>query len=274
MELPFDEILVPLDGSRLAERALAPALELVERIGVPLRLVSRALPGEEEELASYLAGLADRHADVTDVETSVEERDAIPSAIAANVGGGTLVCMSTHGHSGPVRVLIGSVASALLRAIDVPALVVGPKVPDPATIGDGRIVACLDGSHLAERTVEPAHRWSRALGLPLWLVQVVPPGLEVEERTHGDVSEGAYLAGLAASVGEVTGWDVLHDTDPADAIVAMDGRDPVAVLVLATRGRSGWSRLALGSVTSTVMREATVPVLVVPAGREPDTASL
>lgn len=274
MELPFDEILVPLDGSRAAERALAPALELVERTGVPLRLLSRALAGEEEQLTAYLADLADRHAGVTDIETEVEERDAIPDAIAAAMGSGTLVCMSSHGHSGPVRAVIGSVASALLRAIDVPALVVGPNVPDPATIGGGRIVACLDGSDLAERTLEPAQRWSGALGLPLWLVQVVPPGLAVEERTHGDVVEGAYLAGLAGAVGGVAGWDVVHHNDPAAGIVALDGVDPLALLALATRGRSGWSRLVLGSVTSTVIRHSTVPVLVVPAGPDPDGASL
>jgi nucleotide-binding universal stress UspA family protein len=274
VDMPFDEILVPLDGSRAAERALAPALELVERTGAPLRLLSRALAGEEEQLTTYLSELADRHAGVTDVETEVAEQDAIPDAIAEALGSRTLVCMSSHGHSGPVRAIIGSVASALLRSIDVPALVVGPNVPDPATIGSGRIVTCLDGSELAERTLEPAQEWSSALDLPLWLVQVVPPGLAVEEQTHGDVVEGAYLAGLATAMGGVAGWDVVHHADPAAGIIGQDGVGPIAVLVLATRGRSGWSRLVLGSVTSAVTRESTHPVLVVPAGPDPDGASL
>src|SRR5918995_4366997 len=62
VETPFTEILVPLDGSPAAERALAPALELVRRTGVPLRVLSRARPDEKETRADYLAGAGDRHA--------------------------------------------------------------------------------------------------------------------------------------------------------------------------------------------------------------------
>lgn len=272
MDLPFDEIFVPLDGSRTAERALAPAVDLVRRTGVPLRLVSRALAGEEDELTRYLAELAERHAAVAEVETAVEAREAIPEAIAAQVGPGTLVCMTTHGRSGPVRTLLGSVAAALLRLIDVPALLIGPEVRDPAVVDGGRVVACLDGSELAEQTLGPAQRWARAFGLPLHLVQVVPPGLPVGELTDHDVVEEAYLAGLGADLAAVEGWDVLHDDDPARAIVGLaDGGEPVALLVVATRGRGGWSRLVLGSVTESVLRRATVPVLVVPvvSDREP-----
>lgn len=265
MDRPFDEIVVPLDGSRTAERALSPALDLVARTGVPLRLVSRALPGEREQLTAYLADVADRHADITDVETVVAERESIPDAIADVAGPGSLICLSSHGHSGPAEVFIGSIASSVLRATAVPALVIGPAVPDPATLGGGPVVACLDGSDLAERTIEPARRWSVGLGLPLWLVQVVTPGLTLEQDTGGDVLEGAYLAGLAEAVGGVASWDVLHDDDPARALTGLHAAEPVAVLVVATHGRSGWDRLVLGSVTSSVVRHATVPVLVVPA---------
>jgi hypothetical protein len=58
VQTPFTDILVPLDGSQAAERALVPALELVRRIGVPLRVLSRALPDEKEALAEYVAGVA------------------------------------------------------------------------------------------------------------------------------------------------------------------------------------------------------------------------
>jgi nucleotide-binding universal stress UspA family protein len=76
----FEQILVPLDGSPAAERALVPALELVRRSGVPLRLLSRALADEKEHLAGYLAELTDRYAAATDVETQVVDREAIPDA--------------------------------------------------------------------------------------------------------------------------------------------------------------------------------------------------
>jgi nucleotide-binding universal stress UspA family protein len=59
---PFTDILVPLDGSPTAERALGPALELVRRTGAPLRVLRQALADDAEIAAGYLANVADRHA--------------------------------------------------------------------------------------------------------------------------------------------------------------------------------------------------------------------
>lgn len=270
MEAPFTEVLVPLDGSPAAERALRPALELVARTGVPLRVLSRALPHEEEELAGYLAGLADRYAAVTDVETEVVERDAIPDAVLEGVVPGSLVCMSAHGRGGLSRALMGSVADAVLRSLREPALVVGPHLAEGAAFV-GRIVACFDGSEASSRTLVPAQRWSAALGLPLWLMEVGDPkSLPADWVTHGDVHETGHVASLAARLGGVEGWDVLHDRDPAHALVDMAASPsrPTALLVMATHGRTGWDRLRLGSVTSATVHRATVPVLVVPAAPE------
>jgi nucleotide-binding universal stress UspA family protein len=79
--VPFSDILVPLDGSPIAERALEPALELVRRTRVPLRVLRRSFADEAETAAAYLADVADRHAGVTDVETQVLDRDSVPDAI-------------------------------------------------------------------------------------------------------------------------------------------------------------------------------------------------
>ena len=68
-------------------------------------------------------------------------------------------------------------------------------VPAATTLGRGRVVACLDGSELAERTLGPAKAWARCLGRPLWLAQVAPSGVPVERRSGGDVTEAGHLAG-------------------------------------------------------------------------------
>jgi nucleotide-binding universal stress UspA family protein len=272
VDAAFAEVVVPLDGSPEAERALAPALELVRRTGVPLRLISRVLQGEEETRSEYLAGLADRHAAVTDVETQVVRRDAIPDAILEAVVPGSLVCMSSHGRSGLSRAVMGSVAEALLRSMVQPALVVGPHVAERAAALDGRVVACIDGSDASLRTLEPAQRWAGALGLPLWLVEVgEPTGKPAEWATHGDAHEGGGLASLGARTAGVTAWEVLHARHPAEALVdlAASPSDPTALLVMATHGRTGWDRLRLGSVTSATVQRSTVPVLVVPASPVP-----
>lgn len=263
---PFTDVLVPLDGSPAAERAMRPALELVTRTGVPLRLLRRVFSDEAEEAAAYLADLTDRTAGVTDAETQIVDRDSIPDAIIEGLEPGTLVCMSSHGRGGAARAVLGSVAEALLRTIDRPTLVVGPRVTDDPLLR-GRIVACVDGSPESERTLVPAQRWAAALDLPLWLAEVGEPGVPAEWITGSDVSEAGHVAALARRLGHVEGWDVLHDRHPARALTDMAAGHqwPTALLVLATHGRTGWDRLRLGSVTAATVHEATRPVLVVPA---------
>jgi nucleotide-binding universal stress UspA family protein len=264
---PFTDILVPLDSSEAAERALQPALELVRRTGVPLRVMQRAFTDEVETAAAYLADVADRYADVTDVETIVVDRESIPDAILDGSGTGTLVCMSSHGRGGVARATMGSVAEALLRTIVRPVLVVGPHLGDTCTFA-GRVVACIDGSTESERTLEPARAWAAALGLPLWLVEVAEPSTPVEWTTRGGATESAHLARLARRFGDVAGWDTFHNRHPARELADLSASayQPTALLVMATHGRTGWDRLRVGSVTAATIHAAPVPVLVVPAG--------
>jgi nucleotide-binding universal stress UspA family protein len=271
---PFTDILVPLDGSMDAERALTPALDLATRTGVPLRLLRRASTDDKDVAAAYLAGVADRHAGRTAIETLVDDREPIPDTILDWLDLGTLVCMSSHGRGGVARAVMGSVAEGVLRRLDRPALVVGPHLSADASF-TGRIVACVDGSPESELTLEPARRWGRLLDRPLWLVEVAPPGPPPEWSTHGDVIESGHVARLAGGMDDVGGWDVLHDKHPAHALAGLGapGEDPTALLVMATHGRTGWDRLRLGSVTATTVHAASVPVLVVPAAPTPVTGA-
>jgi nucleotide-binding universal stress UspA family protein len=266
VDRPFADILVPLDGSPAAERALPPALALVRRTGAPLRVLSRVLADDKEELAQYLAGIADRYSGATDVETQVVDRESIPDAIAEGVGPGTLVCMSSHGRSGLARAVMGSIAEAFLRTLDRPVLMVGPHAGEGPWF-EGRIVACVDGSPESERTVEPATQWSTALGLPLWLVEVREAAAGEPPSPGDQPLMPAHAGELAVRTADVEGWDVLHDDDPARALVdfAASTTVPTALLVLATHGRTGWQRLRIGSVTSATVRNATLPTLIVPA---------
>jgi nucleotide-binding universal stress UspA family protein len=270
--VPFTDILVPLDGSPLAERALGPALDLSTRTGVPVRVLRRVFPDETEDGAAYLADLADRYAGTIDLETQIDDRASIPDAILDGLAPGSLLCMTSHGRGGIARAVMGSIAEAVLRTIDRPALVVGPDVDDRTPLA-GRVVACVDGSPASERTLEPARRWARALELPLWLVGVGDTGAPAEWVTGGDAMETGHLANLARRLGDVEGWEVLHDAHPAGALIDMAGATrpwPTALLVLATHGRTGWDRLRLGSVTTATVHGSPRPVLVVPVALAPE----
>jgi nucleotide-binding universal stress UspA family protein len=274
MSVPFTEILVPVDGSHAAERALGPAGELARRTGARLVLLSRIFTGEADVRMRYLASVAERHAPDLEVERRVVDRDSIPDAILEGLGRDTLVCMSSHGRGGLARGVMGSVTEALLRIIDRPTVVVGPHAGSDASF-HGRVVACVDGSPESERAIEPARRWASALGDPLWLVAVVDRAGPAEGAVDGDVVESGYLAALARAEG-VQAWDLLHSGSPARALadLAASETDPAALLVMATHGRTGWDRLHLGSVTTATIHAARVPVLVVPAGEHGGAAEM
>jgi nucleotide-binding universal stress UspA family protein len=134
-------ILVPLDGSPLAEMALPKALELLsDRPSATLILVraaeATALPGTDpieaqvavvQEAESYLAAVADRLREqgITGVVRSVWYSSAAKAIVeAARLRRVDLIVMTTHGRSGLSRALRGSVAESVLRHTLTPILLV------------------------------------------------------------------------------------------------------------------------------------------------------
>jgi len=137
-------VLVPLDGSMLAEGALGAAirfgregaklvlLRAVEMHGAPFLDPVDAQVAAIEEAEKYLAGVATRarESGATDVETSVWYGPPVDSiADAAQFRKADLIVMSTHGRSGFGRLMLGSVAESVLRATSTPILLLRPQTP-------------------------------------------------------------------------------------------------------------------------------------------------
>jgi glycine betaine transporter len=127
------------------------------------------------------------------------------------------------------------------------------------------IVASVDASPFSEQAIPVAQEWSATLGSQLWLVQVATPfsGPTPDVVVGGDVNEFAYLKHLSERAGDAN-FDVLHSRHPAKELADLVERWPVDVMVMATHGRSGWSRVTLGSVAMNVVHHAICPVLLVP----------
>lgn len=179
----YRSILVPLDGSALAERALAIAATLAARLQSDLHLVhvhrerivdeipTYGLSGEaaREAAETYVRGSADRvRADQGgNVSGSVLEGSAAGAIVAhAQAIGADLIVMASHGRTGASRFWLGSVADAVIRSATVPVLMVrggdgatpSPATPSPATASPlfERILVPLDGSELAEAVLPHA----------------------------------------------------------------------------------------------------------------------
>jgi nucleotide-binding universal stress UspA family protein len=145
----YEKILVPLDGSALAERAIRHAQEiargtrsevlLMQAVNFPLPVVPEAVlmpDGEwlaeaKKEAARYLEGIAAplREAGMR-VRTMLDERPPADAILhVATREEVDLIIMSTHGRGGFSRLLMGSVAESVFRATSRTVMLVKPERP-------------------------------------------------------------------------------------------------------------------------------------------------
>jgi nucleotide-binding universal stress UspA family protein len=273
----FPRIVVPTDGSQLSASAARAAAVYARRVGVPLTLFGVTFSeNNRTQLVEGLTTLVDEvGADlVVDVIVDVAGESMttgtyVADAILAEADAdGALVCIASHGHRGLGAALLGSTAEEVLRKSTRPVLIVGPRYEARPLRKDGMIVACLDGSTFGEQVLPVAQAWTETLSQHLWLVQVAAPNTD---RGAEVLHETAYLHSLTKGDPDVD-FDVLHGTHPAHELADLTGRWPVDLLVMATHGRSGWSRLTLGSVAMNVVHRAACPVLLVrPPAPQPAT---
>jgi nucleotide-binding universal stress UspA family protein len=147
----IQEILVPLDGSTLAEGALAPAATIAELFDAELVLVqivppltagsllpvtfaagydTEAVAWQRKQAQDYLeaigTALRERR---TRVRTTIVVGHNVSEALInlAHPERIDLVAIATHGRSGVQRLMLGSVADKLIRAAEPPVLVVRPR---------------------------------------------------------------------------------------------------------------------------------------------------
>lgn len=143
----FRHILVPLDGSALAEEALDLAVQVGEPAGAKYTLVQAISPvtvigphsteaiaaeyqaQHEKEAERALGELADRlRARGAEADVVVITHPSPAAAIldVAESRGADLICLATHGRTGLPRLFLGSVADKVVRSAKVPVLVVRP----------------------------------------------------------------------------------------------------------------------------------------------------
>jgi nucleotide-binding universal stress UspA family protein len=138
--MKLDKILVPLDGSVLAEAAIWTAVDLAEKEGATIILLraaeAHAMPGADaveaqviaiREAEEYLTAAVRRLKDrgCRHVQSHVWYGPAAAAIVeAANAQKADIIVMSTHGRTGLGRLILGSVAESVLRGTTTPILIV------------------------------------------------------------------------------------------------------------------------------------------------------
>lgn len=200
----YSRVLVPLDGSELAEGVLPYVAALVQGRGSRVYLLSVAqtargalwpfvdVPhGQEErrrveqELDGYLQATAERLEQVAaDVQVGVRfGRPADEILAFADDVDADIIAASTHGRSGISEWVFGSVTDRVLRGATCPVLLVRPGLERLAGRESERqtmyrrILVPLDGSELAEQVLPYVTALIRPNDVSIFLVSVLMTGL-------------------------------------------------------------------------------------------------
>jgi nucleotide-binding universal stress UspA family protein len=294
MMLEQGPILVALDGSELAEKALPYASALADALRTHLALVS-VWDGTDSDLASvlptvalemqqsadahyteYLNGIRARLAQ-PEIRTIVRTGDPSREIIkAADETGARMLVIATHGRSGIGRWFYGSTAGNLLRSSHLPILAVGPHSLERSdTVAIKHLMVPLDGSPLSEAALPVAGKLANALGAAVslvrvvrWAVQSYPYSLPDAyiPQVDDELEAGAktYLRRQEEALKSVANVDAFVVRGSiADGLLDVVEKKSVDLVVMTTHARSGLARAALGS-TADRMLQGQAPILLVP----------
>ncbi len=299
----FKHLLVPLDGSNLAEAALPYASVLAQDLGAHVTLVhivEENAPAEihgerhlrtEDEACKYLGEVAERYFPKS-VETTchvhTEKTRSVARGIAEHVSElePDMIVMSTHGKGGLRKIMAGDIAQQIIGRSRVPLFLVHPPDTQMVTPDQPRLkrfLVALDGDPEHDQAGLPvAANLAQATGaaLQLFLVvytmQTLPPKISATSKMLPsataatlDISESASKDYLAeqAKPWQDQGIPVTIEVargEPAQKILSAAIRNDSDLIVLATHGKAGISAFWAGSVAAPVITGSSKPLVLVP----------
>lgn len=288
-------VLVPLDGTMLAEQALPTAMSIARRRHGRMELFLVHEPRRRDGLEDWPWAVDSIQ---TDNDYIADKARAWSESLDGRVGfgagegeigraichrarevGASLIVMATHARTGFARLLSGSVGDTIVRQSHVPVLLLRPPASNRritrTPLHIRRVLIPVDATPAREELCDALNLVVDRGATELLLLQAIPP---LHRRVHGirridpvatqrlfDATEGA-LGDASATLAQATGCDVYPhiavDENPARAIRKFARRYSASLIAMTTHGR-GASRLFLGSVTDAVLRDGTSPLLVV-----------
>ena len=297
----YTRILLPLDGSKTAEKVLPYGRFLASTLKLPVELltaidiaeIAKRISAEKARYLTtliennirnseqYLRGIAGKFEDVS-VKCTVE-KGAAEEVIIERAGAdkGTLIGIATHGRSGINRWLLGSIAEKVLRGTTNPLLLIR-ATEEAKTEGEvtfKSVIVPVDGSELAECVLPTVAELAKALQLEVILFRAYT----IPYSALAADAEGFYLVPdeelIAAMRDEAVAYlekkaqtikklgvervsTIAEYGFAPDEIIALARKTPDNLIAMCSHGRSGVKRWVLGSVTETVVRHSGDPVLV------------
>jgi nucleotide-binding universal stress UspA family protein len=296
----FKNILVPLDGSKLAEAALPPAASLAQTLNAPVTLlhVIEENPPQEvhhdrhltesEEAAAYLKDVAGRafpkSVQVKSHVHTAEVKDVAASIIqhANEEFNPDLIVMCAHGQSGFRDLIFGGIAQQVLAGRLTPLLLLQPKIAESRPFALRRILVPLDSESMHDTSLPYAELLAKAYGAEIDLLTVVPTYATL---TGQKAAASSMLPATATALLEIKEQaakahlqnhcdELLRAGCTAKAQIARGGAATMIVktakklgadlIVLSTHRKAGIDAFWAHSVTPNVVRKTQIPLLLLP----------
>lgn len=295
----YNRILIPLDGSELAEVALPYARGLAEKFKGEL-VVLTVCPQTDAVYAAFGDDAEERRAgaeqylkqvaanlQAEDIEVTPEVklgRSAPTIVDTSEAVAADLMVIATHGRSGIARWVLGSTADKVLHAAQKPVMLIRTKdeQPDVRTANIfRRILVPLDGSAEAESVLPHVEALAQEFESEIILFRsvpqtayVVPVGTEgayamtespaelikAQMKDSTDYLEDIKRRFSAKGIPVTTG---VESGEPAEQIITLAQTNDAGLVAMCTHGRSGISRWAYGSVATKVLNGGNTPLLLV-----------
>ena len=293
-------ILVPLDGSKLAEAAIPVAASLAQTLGAPvtiLHVIEQDAPQEihkdhhltqADEAAEYLKQVAER-----DFPPEIKVNSHVHTAVVKDVSGSIvehatrefqpdLIVMCTHGEGGVRELLFGSIAQQVVAQGLTPVLLIRPDSNSLRPFNLERILIPLDTGPIHDASLPMARELARAYNSSIHLLTVIPTFSTVTGET---ATTSSLLPATTAALLEISAENAAEDLqghldemndanfsttaevargDPATEIVNLSEKLDVDLIVLTTHRKAGPAAFWAGSVAPKVARRARVPILLIP----------
>ena len=297
----YEKILVPLDGSELAEVTLPYAEELAGRLGSEITLVS-VLPFYSELAPDlnlrlrqyYIEKIVENTKEAAERYVKKPQGRAIKVESRILVGNSAeeiveyankedidLIVMATHGRTGISRWALGSVANKVVRATKRPVGLIRAKGARPDVRQKGilnKALVPLDGSKEGEAVIPYVEELALKLKAEVILLQVLSTSYQaITAERYGYVSYTAqqmesdkafarnYLEKVGARL-KRKGMTVKSEVRlgiAAEEIIKLADEMYADVVAMSTHGRSGIGRWVFGSVADRVLHEGNTPLLLV-----------
>jgi nucleotide-binding universal stress UspA family protein len=295
----YEKILVPLDGSELAEVALPYAEELAGKLGseVTLLHVCESADAQYHHMHQlYMQKMV--AATKRGVKKYFEKPDDKSITVRSSILSGhpaeqivdfaekrriDLIIIATHGWSGIRRWMLGSVADKVVRATNRPVALIRAKGTHHHTFAEGTLnktIIPLDGSKEGEAVIPYVEELASGLKGEVVLLQVVPPPSLVYTVVPGEtaqipytqaqvellkVNAGSYLEKVANALKDkhIKVEFEVKVGNTGNEIIKLADEVHADLVAMSTHGWSGITRWALGSTADKVLNAGNTPLLLV-----------